>query len=421
MSTSEVDVRRAKAARSWSLDSELVLICAGYPIGIPGGADQTFPYKPHPQYRWLTDRKREGGVLAFDPQDGWTLFEPALAEQELIWGGGDPPVGRSLEELDGWLAARKGRPLAALGANDGLYATDQELSLRLHIELDHARRPKDALEVDLLRRSAAATAAGYAAIAEYIRPGRSERQIQVEFEAAIARAGADGPGYATIVGAGPNSAVFHFTPGSRQVADGELVLVDAGAEVDGYVTDVTRTFPGGGSFSSDQAWLYGIVRESLDQATAACLVGAEWLDVHAVAARVMGSGLRDAGILKCSPEEALTSGAIGLFFPHGIGHMVGLGVRDAGGPLPNRNVIREVGGARIRMDLPLEAGYVVTIEPGLYFVPALLNDAKRRERFANQVNWAAVEPWIGGSGIRIEDNVLVTETGPIVLTDSIPK
>jgi len=388
---------------------------------VPGGADQVYPYKPHPQYRWLTDRSREGGVIAFDPKEGWHLFEPPITEQELVWGGSDAPVGRPIQCLTEWIRRRPGRPVAGLGCISEQILVDEKLSKRLHILLDHTRRPKDAMEVYLMRRSATATSAGYAAIKEVIQPGRSEREVQVEFEAAIARAGADGVGYATIVGSGPNSAVLHGKPSARRILEGDLVLVDAGAEVEGYVTDVTRTFPANGHFSEDQKWFYKAVLKALETATQACRVGIEWLDVHLIAAYSLAESLAEAGMLTCSPEEALESEAISLFFPHGIGHMVGLGVRDAGGPLPGRNGDRTAAGSKIRMDLPLEAGYTVTIEPGIYFIPAVLTDSNRREKFKTQVNWCEVNPWIGRGGIRIEDNVLVTSGSPIVLTEAIPK
>lgn len=416
-----IEQRRARAADAWNLDSEIVLIAAGKPIHIPGGADQTFPYKTHPQYRWLTDRHRPGGVLAYDSREGWILFEPPVTEQELVWGADQPAIGRPIDELAGWLSEREGRPVAGLGSPLDL-ATDAELSAKLGPLLDHARRPKDAYEVDLLRHSAAATAAGYAALKAALRPGVSERALQIEFEAATLRAGATGMGYASIVGSGPNTAVFHFVPGARVVQPGEMVLVDAGGEYEGYVTDVTRTYLADGQFTANQQWHYDAVLRAEQRAIEACTVGAEWPDVHRIAAHSLAESMIEAGLLRCSADEATDSGVMALFFPHGVGHMVGLGVRDASGPLPGRDRVIMAGGLRARMDIPLEAGYLVTIEPGLYFIPALLNKESNREKFREQIDWAALEPWIGeGSGVRIEDNILVTEQGPDNLTTAIPK
>lgn len=419
--SSFVDARRERAAKAWGLTNEIVLIEAGTPIGLPGGADQTFPYKPHPQYRWLTNRRRPGGVLAFAPQEGWELFEPPVTELELVWGPDELAVGRPISELEGWLTGKGSRPVAVLGSGTPTAGDAAELSNRLGIVLDHARRPKDAHEIDLLRRAASATAAGYRRLREVLRPGVTERALQIEFEAAVAMAGATGMGYASIVGSGPNTAVFHFTPGDRAVQEGELVLVDAGGEVDGYVCDVTRSYAGGGTFSDRQRWHYETVLKAEERAIAACTVGTEWLEVHRLAAHSMAGSMAEAGLLKCSADEAVEKGVMALFFPHGVGHLVGLGVRDAAGPLPGRDRIAEAAGVRVRIDMPLEAGFCVTVEPGLYFIPALLRDPARRERFTEQVNWEAVEPFIGNGGVRIEDDVLVTESGPSVLTAEIEK
>lgn len=417
----DTDHRQQLAARAWNLEHELVLIGAGGTIPIPGGGDQCFPYRPHPDYRWLSERRRAEGVLAYDPREGWTLFEPGLTEAEEIWGGGDPPVGRALGELDEWLSARRSRPIAALGVPPLDEGVDEELSQELAARLLHARRPKDTTEIEAMRRAAVATEAGFMRAHEFIRPGVTERGIQIELECGFLRAGGDGPGYGTTVGIGPNSAVFHHQPGYRIAGEHDLVLIDAGAEADGYVVDVTRTFPSGQRFTGQQQALYDAVLHAEEQAIAACLIGTEWLEVHRTAAQCLAVSLRDLGLVLCAPEDAVDSGLIGLFFPHGVGHMVGLGVRDATGPAPGRGGESMVGGVRIRMDLPLQSGYVVTVEPGLYFIPALLQNEERRARFRDMVAWDRVEPLIGLGGIRIEDSVLITPDGPQVLTGAIPK
>lgn len=416
-----VDARRERAARAWGLSNEIVLVTAGHPIGIPGGADQCFPYKPHPQYRWLTNCRRPGSVVAFDPQEGWQHFQPPMSELELVWGPDEAPVGRPIEELDAWMADRANRPVATLGCGGLTYKSDHELEDHLGLLLDHARRPKDTYDIEMLRRAASATAAGYQALKSVIRPGVTERELQIEFEAAVARAGATSMGYASIVGSGPNTTVFHFTPGDRKVQAGELILVDAGGEVDGYVCDVTRTFAANGSFDEDQQWHYDSVLRAENRCIDACVEGTEWLDVHRLAATSMAESMIERGLILCSPEEAVEAGVMGLFFPHGVGHLVGLGVRDAAGPLPGRNRIGQVGGTRVRIDMPLEVGYNVTVEPGLYFIPAILQNADRREKYKDLVRWDEVDKWIGKGGVRIEDNILVTESGNENLTAAIPK
>lgn len=418
-----VSQRRAKAEKAWGLTDEIVLIGAGKPISLPGGFDQCYEYRPHPEYRWLTERKRPGSVLAYDPKEGWTDFVPPVSELEKVWDGDvvltEPyrPIG----ELADWLDIRKGRKTALLGVKHPIAEEDAELGARLSVLLSHARRPKDAYELEFVRRAVTATAAGHAAAKQFIRPGVTERQIQIELEAAFGRAGGDGTGYHSIVGTGSNSAVFHFTPGPREVKENDLVLIDAGAHVDGYVADVTRTYPASGRFTPEQQALYDTVLAALDACNAMCTVGREWHDVHRTAALTMAHGLKEMGISRVSAEEFVEREAIALFFPHGVGHMVGLGVRDAGGQLPGRDRPSKCCGVSVRVDLPLAEGYLMTVEPGLYFIPALLQKAENRDRFSDALHWDAVDGWIGQGGVRLEDNVLVTSDGPVNMTAEIPR
>jgi Xaa-Pro aminopeptidase len=270
-----------------------------------------------------------------------------------------------------------------------------------------------------MRAAEHATRAGFAAIAPLIEPGRTERELQIELEAAFFRNGGDFLGFETIVGGGPNSAVLHFPPTSRPFVDGELVLIDAGAEYRGYASDITRTYPASGRFTSAQQEIYAIVRAAGERATARCTAGNEWRDVHRAAALVIAEGLVDLGLLHGGPESLVERGAQSVFFPHGVGHMVGLGVRDAGEVLRGREPPEDEF-PRLRVDLPLEAGHVFTVEPGIYFVPALIHDAEFRERHRDAVDWERAERMVHFGGIRIENNVLITDGGPKVLTDDVP-
>jgi Xaa-Pro aminopeptidase len=243
--------------------------------------------------------------------------------------------------------------------------------------------------------------------------------VQIELEAAFFRNGADFLAFETIVGSGPNSAVLHSRPRGRSFADGELVLIDAGGEYRGYASDVTRTYPVSGEFTAEQQELYAIVHSASVRATACCTAGTEWRDVHRAAALVIAEGLVEFGLMRGDPESLVERGAQSLFFPHGIGHMVGLGVRDAGEVLPGRHPPEDEF-PRLRVDLPLLPGHVFTVEPAIYFVPAVLNDEELRERHHDTVDWEHAERLLGFGGIRIENNVLITEERPEVLTQDIP-
>ncbi|MDA0747916.1 MAG: M24 family metallopeptidase, partial [bacterium] len=395
--------RQQQAERAFGENPPLVLIGAGNPISKPGGLDQTYPFIPHPEYLWLTGSTRWGGVLAFDPQQGWTHFVRPVTPQERLWEG-DPeaPEGKDVAQLSEWLNTRSNHPIVVLGSPPETIEDNAERTTEYRTRLDSVRRIKDAEELALLKTAVHATASGHAKARETIRPGASERLIQIELEAEMFRNGAHSMGYGTIVGAGTHAAILHFAPGEQIVQPEDLVLIDAGGAVFGYTADVTRTYPAT-QFTPQQKDAYDLVMAMQQEAISKCHIGTEWHDVHRVAATVLARGLIDLGILNGNVDELLDTGAIALFFPHGIGHMVGLGVRDVGGRAPGREVGRRCCGVGIRVDLPLEENLLMTVEPGLYFVPAILDDPQRREEFKQSVDWDALESWRSIGGIRIED------------------
>jgi len=272
-----------------------------------------------------------------------------------------------------------------------------------------------------MRRGAAATAAGYAAIQPLLKPGVSERTLQIELEAEYFRHGAQSTGYDSIVGIGAQSAVFHGAPSPDRIArDGDFILIDSGAQIDRYVTDVTRTYVAGQP-SAFQRDLYQAVLSAQVRAIDRCRPGAEWKDIHfATAVDMMGS-LVAMGVLKGNPESLVAQDAHMLFYPHGLGHMLGLGVRDASGLEPGRKKDPRNCLKSLRMDLILRPGYIVTVEPGMYFIPALLDDPARRAKYRDSVNWDLVDQHKHLGGVRIEDNLLVTAGTPENLTAAIPK
>ena len=426
--SSDIDVqlerRRAAAADAWQLRDEIVLVGAGDPIHVPGRADITYPFVAHSEYYWLTDRNRPGGVLAFDPGEGWFDFPAPVTVADRLWSGaGDEEPGwPTADELPAWLRdsdrARRAVWLGVPSAEAPVAGGDQ-LTERLRLQLSAVRRPKDAVELERMRVAQRATRAAFAAVVEFLADGVTERQAQIELEAAAFRHGAAAMGYDTIIGSGPNAAVLHFVPTDRVMRRGELVLIDAGAQQLGYVSDITRTFCVGGVMTESQQELHAVVHAAHQAAIERVAPGVEWRDIHRTAARTIADGLVAAGILYGDDESLVASGAVGLFFPHGIGHLVGLGVRDAGEPLYERRH-EPPPYPNLRIDLPLEPGMVVTVEPGIYFVPALLQDPERRARHRDEINWDRVDRMLSFGGIRIEDNLLVTSSGHEVITADVP-
>ena len=414
--------RRSAAADAWNLTDEIVLVGSGDPIGVPGRGDRTYPFHAHSEYYYLTDRNRPGGVLAFDPRVGWVDFAAPVTAEDRLWSGAPAgeAAGSTTAELGQWLASRGQRPVAWLGVSPPTVdPAGGALAGALRDALDQVRRPKDPVELERMRVAERATAVAFAAAVALLHDGVSEREVQIELEAAALRAGADAMAFDTIVGGGTNSAILHFAPTQRRFGPGELVLIDAGAERSGYASDITRTYPAGGTLSGEQQELHSLVRSAELAAIERCRPGTEWRDVHATAATVIAEGLVSLGILRGRPDSLVESGAVSLFFPHGVGHLVGLGVRDAGGILPERRA-GPPPFPNLRIDLPLGPRMVVTVEPGVYFVPALLGDAQRRSRHRDEVAWERVDQMLGFGGIRIEDNVLITEDGHDVITADVP-
>src|SRR5262245_6528825 len=186
--------RRKRVADTLRLSDALLLAGAGEPVPIPGGADQVYRFIPHAEYRYLADRATPGAIVAFDAADGWVDFLPPVTEDERVWEGREPfewGQSRPLSELTGWLAARRGRPVVNLGAALPGVPSDPGRVAGVREKLMQARRTKDAVEMDRMRRAIAATAAGFARARETIKPGTTERHVQVEMEAEFFRCGAD--------------------------------------------------------------------------------------------------------------------------------------------------------------------------------------------------------------------------------------
>jgi Xaa-Pro aminopeptidase len=413
--------RRSAAADAWRLTNEVVVIRAGDPIPIPGRGDVTYPFRAHSDYYYLTDRDQPGGVLVFDPQEGWLDFRPPVNERLAVWLGPsvDEPEGPTTDALTGWLRSRADRPVACLGVAPARGQFDTELSSELRFTLAGIRRRKDALELARMRSAERATQAAFATVVPLLRAGTTERAAQIELEAEAFRAGAEAMAYDTIIAGGPNSAALHFAPTSRPMRSGELVLIDAGAEYRRYASDITRTYPVEGTFTTEQRELHAVVHAAESAAIERCKPGIEWRDVHLTAAQAIADGLTAFGVMRGDADSLIESGALWLFFPHGIGHLVGLGVRDAGGALPDRRDDPPPF-PHLRIDLPLEPGMVVTVEPGIYFIRVLLESPEQRRRHPDQVLWNRVDQLLDFGGIRIEDNVLITDQGHEVITADVP-
>ncbi len=259
--------------------------------------------------------------------------------------------------------------------------------------LHEMRLHKNADEIAIMRRAAAASLAGHAAGMRATRPGLGEFELEAVIEYNYRLAGAQDVAYPSIVAGGANATILHYNTNRDVLRDGDLVLVDSGAEVDVYASDVTRTWPVNGKFSAEQRALYDIVLRAQLAGIDQVRPGRSFNAYHEAAVRVLTEGLVDVGLLKGSVDALIESNAFFEFYPHRTGHYIGLDVHDVGAYTESDKSYRK-----------LEPGMVMTVEPGLYVQP----DTDVPERWK-------------GIGIRIEDDILCTTGEPDNLTAAIPK
>lgn len=295
---------------------------------------------------------------------------------------------------------------------------------RLRDAVISLRSCRDADELAAMRRAIAVTAAAHRAGMAATRPGRTEYDVHAAIEAVFARAGMCAA-YPSIVT--KRGEVLHGHAEGARLQDGDLLLVDAGAEEPGgYASDITRTWPVSGAFTPRQRAVYDAVLEANLSSTSLVRAGVRYLDVHLESCRVLCAFARDEGLLRGDVDGLVEQGAHALVFPHGVGHLLGLDVHDmelfgdAAGYAPGRQRSDQFGLSFLRLDRDMEPGMVVTVEPGFYVVPAILGDAGLRKRLGDSVDWSIAEAWLGFGGIRIEDDIAVTDGAPEILSEGIP-
>ncbi len=259
--------------------------------------------------------------------------------------------------------------------------------------LDEMRLYKSADEIDVMRRSASIAASAHKRAMQKVRAGKMEYEIEAEFLHEFYRKGAQAPAYTSIVAGGANACTLHYNANNCELKDGDLLLIDAGCELDGYASDITRTFPVNGQFSAAQKDVYELVLAAQAAAITQVSPGSHWNAPHDAALDVLVQGFIDLKLCKGSKDAILETGAYRQFYMHRTGHWLGLDVHDAG------EYKDKQGGWRM-----LEAGMMLTVEPGCYIRPA----DNVPEHFWN-------------IGIRIEDDALVTESGCEILTVDAPK
>jgi Xaa-Pro aminopeptidase len=438
------------------LGSTPALIAAGSPQARNYPANR-YPFRASSHFLYLVGRPLAGALLWLSDGQA-TLFVPVASDDDAMWHGPQPEGDQLAHELG--LPVRSLGELPALLANAGAKHPTQRIATtspnedvtalllsellgrrvavrsgahlaegtpdaRLADALIVARLQHDQAAQAQLRQAADVTARAHAVGLLRARPNVREAELAAAMLAAMGASGM-GPSYEPIVTT--HGEVLHNPRYDHVLASGDLLLADVGAETpEGFAGDVTRVWPIGGRFSPTQRALYEVVLRAQQLAIGMVTVGTRYRAVHQAAARALIEGLCELGILRGDLDDLVESGAHAPFFPHGVGHLIGADVHDMedlgdrAGYARGRARSARFGDKYLRLDRDLSVGMAVTIEPGFYQIPAMLMDRTFMTPYERFLDRDVLAQFHDVRGIRIEDDVLVTEQAPEVLSASIPK
>ncbi|KAF9294807.1 hypothetical protein BGZ74_011086 [Mortierella antarctica] len=427
----------AKVAKNLGLD-EGILFLKGDIIKERHDTDVELEFRQESNFYYITGYNEPNAHVMYDLKTRkLTLIVYAMPEDNIAWLGTpltesellvqyDVDEIRSSSDLVKVLNGSNVSTLHTLRREDvpaGVHLTID--TTRLADALVNARMYKSAYEIEHMRKINHISSNAHIECMKRAKHCKNETELEAIFRYETWRFGARFQAYTPIVAAGTAAATLHYTRNNRPFAKdrGQLCLLDCGAELDCYASDITRTIPLSGKFEGDARVLYEIVLDMTNQCLAAVKPGVEWEDIHRLSLRVGAEGLQRAGVLKqeYSVEEMTRHHVPNLFFHCGVGHMMGLDVHDVGGYPAEVERLQEPGIRYLRMRRPLEVGFVVTVEPGIYFTEFLLSEAKKKPELAKYIDWDVLESRFQPlGGVRIEDCVVVTETGHDNLT-TVPK
>jgi Xaa-Pro aminopeptidase len=413
--------------------------------------DNPYPFRQDSHFLYYVGVARPGMAALLVPGGHDALYGPADHPDDIVWHGPHPvladhagaagfdrhaPIegladvleellrsGVAVHYLPPYRDARRMRLASLLGRDPR--DVDDGVSETLIRAVAAQRSVKAEAEIAEIENALEVTAAMYRAAFRDVSPGRSEAEIAAAIQAeALARDRQQA--FSPIVSV--RGEVLHNHSYANTMSDGDLLVIDSGAESPaGYASDITRTLPVSGTFDRRQRDIYDVVLAANRAAIDAARPGITNRELHLLAARTVADGLIDVGLMRGDAEAAVEAGAHALFFVHGLGHMLGLDAHDmedlgdiVGYP-EGESRSEQFGLNFLRLARRLEPGWVITIEPGIYFIPALLERWRERGHCAEFIDFDRVESYLGFGGIRIEDDVLITDDGHRVLGPGIPK
>ncbi|MEM8504794.1 MAG: aminopeptidase P family protein [Cyanobacteria bacterium P01_D01_bin.1] len=407
-------------------------------------AANIYPFRASSHFLYFAGLPLQNAAILLDSEQ-LTLFIDNSTPDDALWHGPTP----TRDDLSQQIGADRAYPLselanfaqgaATLGERDETVQAMNRALLTQGIVLER-RQPlgnrklekaivrlrmiQDEGAIAAIRKALSVTIRAHRAGMAATSSARTEAQIRAAMESVIISENMT-CAYGSIVTIAGE--VLHNNHYHNPLSQDDLLLADVGAEtIDGWASDITRTWPISGRFSATQRAVYEIVLAAHDACIDKATAGTEYKQIHLTACQIIAAGLVDIGILKGEPEDLVAQDAHALFFPHGVGHLMGLDVHDMedlgdlSGYADGRERSDRFGLGFLRLDRPLEAGMVVTIEPGFYQVPAILNDERNRDRYANMVNWEKLEQFKDVRGIRIENDILMTPTGNEILSQDLP-
>lgn len=437
------DILRSRRQRLAQIINFPVLLWSGTPKSRNFAAN-IYPFRASSHFLYFAGLPLENAAIRLEG-DQLTLFIDNPSVDDVLWHGSQP----NRDEIAEKIGATAAYPLSALahlalgsatlGENDETVKMLEKALIKQGIVIPrHHPYGNQALEKAIVQLRMIADKGAIAAIRQALSvtleahkigmsltpKAKTEAQIRAAMEAVIMGHNMT-CAYGSIVTIAGE--VLHNHRYHHPLSAGDLLLADVGAEtLSGWAADITRTWPVSGKFSSTQRDLYDIVLAAHDFCIEKAKHGTEYRYIHLVACQIIAAGLVELGILKGDPEDLVAQDAHALFFPHGVGHLMGLDVHDMedlgdlSGYAEGRQRSDRFGLSFLRLHRPLAVGMVVTIEPGFYQVPAILNDAKNRDRYARMVDWERLEQFSDVRGIRIEDDILITELGCEVLSKDLP-
>lgn len=430
-------LHRKKLLSLFEENQEGIVYLKGAEIMYRYGTDYEFPFRQESNFWYLTGVNEPDYHTVLDIKTGeFHLFAPKRDDHFAVWHGRIKPADEIREQYspdhlhyanDLLSVFRDLKPSVIYCLDEEQAEFVEDLSREFTVDTEtisdaitYCRCIKTEPELDLLRRAADVNNIAHLEVLKALKPGVNEYEMKAVFEYHQVKNGLLHTAYNGIHAGGVNSAILHYVENNQPIKDGDLYLIDAGFECGGYASDVTRTYPANGTFTGDQAAVYQAVLDAQNESIGLSKPGIKMEDIHMAAARVMMQGLKDAGIVKGSLDDLIEQNIFALFFPHGLGHFLGLDTHDVGGYPKGVERIDRPGIRFLRVRRELQPGMVITIEPGLYFIPALLKPALHDQNKARYLNTGKIESLLGFGGVRIEDNLVITEDEPENLTD-IPK